>query len=181
VLPFSTSGNLAPAPRQFSDFSEVASGDLWFWDDGGYDEGTTRVRRGLVSVPHPRHNRPVVEASMTIQYSDGRTTEAIILNGDLNTIRVAVRGSNDALTLLRTGNSWTVDGAEPVEISFAWQQPSASNHVTEEDCICSKQLAAALIRHLLSEDESEVVAEEWPVWNTSQQAFAMAASAASIN
>jgi len=118
---------------------------------------------------------------MTIQYSDGRTTEAIILNGDLTTMRVAVKGSNDAVTLLRTGNSWTVDGAEPVEISFAWQQLSASKQVTEEDCICSKQLAAALIRHLLSEDESEVVAEEWPVWNTSQQAFAMAASTASIN
>jgi hypothetical protein len=107
--------------------------------------------------------------------------DGIILAGDLNTMRVAVRASDDAMTLLRAGISWTVEGTEKVEVTFEWQTRPEPQAVTESDCLCPAALATALVQYLFAAEACEAAVEEWPDWSPVHQAFACAISMASIN
>ncbi len=87
---------------------------------------------------------------MYIRYADGREAEAIILSLTDDKIRVLARGAEDAEDFRQVGDTWITEACEPVLIEFRWQR--RQKPVTEADCVCSKELAARLIRLLLQGD-----------------------------
>jgi hypothetical protein len=97
---------------------------------------------------------------MTIKYSDGRKIEGIILSrgdGD-RAMRVALKGVEEAVDFVFIAGTWVLENGEPVEIEFAWEQHRRSPTVSEDDCVCSKDLAARLIRLLLNGSETTPLA-----------------------
>ncbi len=96
---------------------------------------------------------------MTIRYSNGYQYEAILLSRTDERMRVAVEGSDDVVELTQIHGAWVSDDCEPVQVEFAWTRQQATQEISEEDCVCSHDLAARLI-HLLfaGENEPEVAA-----------------------
>ena len=81
---------------------------------------------------------------MIIQYTNGQKMEAVLISRNGNTMRVALKGSDDVVVLNELNGSWVTDDCEPVEVTFAWELPAAPA-VCEDDFICSPELAAQLI------------------------------------
>src|ERR1041384_6320885 len=93
---------------------------------------------------------------MTIRYSNGQVFEAVLLSRTEGSLRVAIQGSDDVQELTQINGTWVSDDCEPVQGEFAWTRRGPVVEVTEEDCICSHELAARLIRILFAgENESE--------------------------
>ena len=80
--------------------------------------------------------------------------EAVLLSRTEKVMRVALQGSEDVVVLNDLNGSWVSDDCEPVEVSFAWQQPAPAS-MREEDFICSPELAARLIDMLSNCEEPE--------------------------
>jgi hypothetical protein len=94
---------------------------------------------------------------MTIRYQNGERKQAITLSRTESKMRVAIPDTEDALELRKLSGTWVTDDCEPVTIEYPSRR-AASVTVTEEDCICSADLAAHLIR-LLHTDSSEDLME----------------------
>jgi hypothetical protein len=86
---------------------------------------------------------------MTITYSNGTVLEAIVLAHEEEALRVAVAGEGDVRTFRRIHGVWISEECEPVAVEFAWQRRGASPALSEDDCICTKELATRLIQTLL--------------------------------
>jgi len=100
----------------------------------------------------------ILEATkVLIQYGDGRSVEAAVLSRTADTMRVAVKDSDDALVLRCVNGTWVSEDCEPVEVQFHWQRQFPKMSVSESDYICSKELAARLIHLLLNGGEEN----EW--------------------
>ncbi|MGA1996272.1 MAG: hypothetical protein ABSH45_10890 [Bryobacteraceae bacterium] len=97
---------------------------------------------------------------MTIQYSNGIMVEAILLSRAGERMRVAVRGSAEALEFVEYGGIWISEECEPVQIEFAWQRKTRRELLDEADCVCSRELASRLIHHLLTGEEQP--SSTWP-------------------
>jgi hypothetical protein len=91
---------------------------------------------------------------MTIQYSQGKAREAVLLSRTETTLRAAVAGADDVLVFSNVNGVWISEDWEPVQIVFEWQRGNFKANVTEADCICSQDLAARLIRLLFSEESA---------------------------
>lgn len=91
---------------------------------------------------------------MTINYSDGRAVEAVLLTRTETTMRVAMQGTDDVSELSNVNGAWVSADCEPVTIEFAWQRRDRKPTISEADCYCSHELAARLIR-LLSTNSSQ--------------------------
>jgi hypothetical protein len=91
---------------------------------------------------------------MTVKYSDGRRIEGILLTMGDSGMRVALKGSEDAVDFAFMAGTWVSENCEPVGIEFAWEQQKPKEAVSEADCICSKELAARLLHLLLSGGEA---------------------------
>ena len=91
---------------------------------------------------------------MTLRYANGKTVDAVLLSRTDSKMRVALKGSEDAVELNELCGTWVSDDCEPVQVSFEWEKPAPA-HASEEDFICSPELAARLIRLLVSADEPE--------------------------
>ena len=91
---------------------------------------------------------------MTLRYANGLEIDAVLLSRTDGKMRVALQGSDDVVELREVSGRWVSDECEPVQVSFAYQKPAPAP-VSEEDCICSPELAAKLIRLLMSADETE--------------------------
>jgi hypothetical protein len=90
---------------------------------------------------------------ITIAYRSGATAEGIVLTHHGNTLSVAVRDCDDASLFTCVRGTWIAEDLEPVTIQSGWHSPARP--ITEADCICSKDLAARLIRALVSGEEPE--------------------------
>jgi hypothetical protein len=88
---------------------------------------------------------------MTIRYAGGRTSEAVILSRTDDTMRVAIKGSDDVAEFISVDGAWMSENREPVEIEFAWQRHGRRKVIAEADCICSGELASRLVDLLLNE------------------------------
>lgn len=99
---------------------------------------------------------------MTIRYTDGQIQEAVLLSRTETTMRIALEKHDDVVALTRVHDVWVSDECEPVQVDFAWARPEGAKAVTEEDCICSHELAAHLI-HLLYTGDEEVASGTIPV------------------
>jgi|ERR1700679_3551896 hypothetical protein len=87
---------------------------------------------------------------MTIQYTDGKALEAVLLSRTETKIRAMVEGGDDVMEFSNIRGAWVSEDCEPVRIVFAWQRKKAVKKVSAADCICSQDLAARLIHLLLS-------------------------------
>ncbi len=85
---------------------------------------------------------------MIIRYTSGQTYEAVLLSRTETTIRAAIQGHDDTVALNLIHGVWVSDDCEPVQIIFAWNSRPTPETVREDDCICSHELAAQLIRLL---------------------------------
>jgi hypothetical protein len=115
---------------------------------------------------------------MTINYSDGRAVEAVLLTLLESTLRVAVQGADDVMEISDINGTWVSADCEPVAIEFAWHQLDRKPKISEADCHCSHELAARLIR-LLFTDSSEDTTES-DVLAGSHRAFGPAFGAAGV-
>ena len=99
-----------------------------------------------------RHN-----ALVTITCPHGSVLEARVLSHKDNEIRAVAAGYDDALLFTCINGTWISEEIEPVNIQFAWKRFSASHVTSEDNCVCSKELAARLIHSLSvgSEPETE--------------------------
>jgi hypothetical protein len=87
---------------------------------------------------------------MIIRYADGTTVEAILVSRNGNTMRVVMRGSDDVAEFTGWNGTWVAEDCEPVTIEFEWQRQALSQPVTEDDCVCPRELASRLIHLLFS-------------------------------
>lgn len=101
---------------------------------------------------HWRHN-----AVVTITCPHGSVLEARVLSHQDNEIRAVAAGFDDTLIFTCIHGTWISEEIEPVDIEFAWKRFSASHVTSEDNCVCSKELAARLIHSLTygSEPDTE--------------------------
>jgi len=90
---------------------------------------------------------------MTIRYSNGHTLEAVLLSQTETSMRIALQGSEDVLELQNINGAWITDECEPVNVHYAWSRQSLLDEISENDCICSPELAAKLLHLLFSGEE----------------------------
>ena len=69
-------------------------------------------------------------------------------------------GCGDVLAFTRIHGTWISEEIEPVAIEFAWQRRRTSPAISEDDCVCAKELAARLIAMLLSGCERDEAGED---------------------
>jgi hypothetical protein len=93
---------------------------------------------------------------MTIRYADGRAIEGVTLARTANTMRVAVKGSDDAAEFINVHGTWIAEDCEPVTLEYGPRR-NAPTTLSEADCICPRELAARLL-DLLSTDSAQ---DEW--------------------
>jgi hypothetical protein len=90
----------------------------------------------------------------TINYSDGRAVEVVLLARTESTLLVAAQGADDVMEISDINGAWVSADCEPVTIEFSWPQLDRKPKISETDCYCSHELAARLIG-LLFADGSE--------------------------
>jgi hypothetical protein len=101
---------------------------------------------------------------MKIRYQNGQAAEAITVSRTESTMRVALRGTDDVLELRRLGGTWMTEECEPVAIEYTSRRTPGA-YVSEEDCICPAELAAHLVRLLLTDSSEDGVKAPGPSRN----------------
>ena len=92
---------------------------------------------------------------MTIRYADGRAIEGVTLARTANTMRVAVKGREDAAEFINIHGTWISEDCDPVTLEYGPRRTPAAT-LSEADCICSRDLAARLIDLLLTDSAEDV-------------------------
>ena len=87
---------------------------------------------------------------MTITYPSGAVLQAIALSHEENEIRAIAAGCDDVLEFTRVHGTWISEELEPVTIEFASQGRQTSPSISEDDCLCPRELAARLIAMVVS-------------------------------
>jgi hypothetical protein len=126
--------------------------------------GTALVRQELVSRPVLLHHSLASAEIMTIRYTDGKAIEGVTLARTANTMRVAVKGCEDAAEFINVHGTWISEDCEPVTMEYGPRR-DAPTTLSEADCICPRELAARLIDLLLT-DSAE---DEWDGQTTPQR------------
>ena len=99
---------------------------------------------------------------MTIRYPNGKTSEGIILTRGEQTVRVAVKGSDDVCEFCNVNGTWVTEDLQPVQIEFQWQRRTPEPSTSEDDFICPQELASRLILSLLADDDEEQAEPDKP-------------------
>ena len=92
---------------------------------------------------------------MIIKYQDGREVEGFLLTRSENWMRVALDGYEDVEEFIESQGNWMSENLEQVEITFEWERHKAPVVGSEADFICSKELAAHLIKLLETDSDKE--------------------------
>src|ERR1035438_9006225 len=100
---------------------------------------------------------------MTINYSDGRAVEAVLVTRTESTLLVAARGADDVMEISNINGTWVTADCESVAIEFAWQRLDRKPKISEADCHCSPELAARLIRLLFTDSSAETTESGVPL------------------
>lgn len=99
---------------------------------------------------------------MTIRYANGQTIQAALVVHTEDRIRVALAGSDDLTEFIQINGTWVSEDCEAVHIDFGGH-PRSHRAYQEEDFVCSKDLAARLVRLLLHAGEDEELSVAAPV------------------
>jgi len=92
---------------------------------------------------------------MTITYSDGRAVQAALLSREGDTIRVAIEGAEDVMQFRNIEGWWISEECEAAKIDFVYPRKAPPTDVSEDDCVCSRELAARLLRLLFTGSPEE--------------------------
>jgi hypothetical protein len=82
---------------------------------------------------------------MTIKYADRRSIEAVLLFQTNHTMRVVLKGSDDATYLTEVNGTWFSEDWESVYVEGAGQSRYSTVAPSVSDCVCSKELASMLV------------------------------------
>jgi len=93
---------------------------------------------------------------MTITFPDGTRMQAAQLTRSADTLRVAVRGEDDARGFIRISGAWISEEIDSVRIEFEWDK-RRNTIPSQDDCICDKRLAGRLIARLLNPEGDEAM------------------------
>ena len=85
---------------------------------------------------------------MIIQFANGTTMEGVALARIDNTMRVALRGHNDAIEMFQVNGCWLTEDWEPVRIRTGLDACTPVFAPSEAEFVCPQDLASHLI-HLL--------------------------------
>ncbi len=96
---------------------------------------------------------------MKIRYQNGAVLEAVILHRTENTLRIALRGSDDITELTRVRGTWVSDDCEPVSVEAALVNPTVLDY-SDENFICPPELAEALIAPLFTDVIEEILEDQ---------------------
>ena len=96
---------------------------------------------------------------MTITCPHGTVLEARLLSHQDNEIRAVAAGCDDTLVFTRFNSTWISEELDPVVIEFAWQRRRTFPVTSEDNCVCSKELANRLVQSLLHGCEPEMESE----------------------
>jgi hypothetical protein len=102
----------------------------------------------------------VHNAVVTITYPNGTLLKAIVLSHEEDEIRAIAAGCDDVLAFTRFHGAWLSEEIESVSIEFEWQRRGASPALSEDDCVCTKELAARLVQTLLGACERDEAAAD---------------------
>ena len=86
------------------------------------------------------------QAEMILQYENGKTVEGVALSTTDSWMRVALRGYNDVIELVRVDGQWISEDCETVRIQPAWQLGRPLQQVPEADLVCPREVAFQLAR-----------------------------------
>ena len=86
---------------------------------------------------------------MILQYENGKTSQGIALFQSEKTLRVALDGCEDIVELTRIHGHWVSEELEVVRLEPSWRVLRPVETLSEEDCVCSPELASRLIGSLL--------------------------------
>jgi hypothetical protein len=89
---------------------------------------------------------------MTIRYSDGHVSQAVLLSRTEHSLRVALPGADDAAEFRETNGNWSSEDGAVVEVDFSFGGVTTVAGVSLDDCICSPQLASTLVMMLHSKE-----------------------------
>ena len=92
---------------------------------------------------------------MTIHRADGHRIEAALLARHQHAVRVAVRGSEDAVEFKEWNGTWISEDCEPVWIEFDWDEHA--NELSRPECafLCSPERARRVVGVLRRDQETE--------------------------
>ena len=99
---------------------------------------------------------------MTIPNSNGSQQQAILLSRTDSAIRVAILGSDEVAEFRALGERWNAEHREPVQIEFSPVSLSADRIPNVDECLCSTELAAHLLKKLFSGDGESKIGESMP-------------------
>jgi hypothetical protein len=85
---------------------------------------------------------------MVIRYAGGREVEALLLSRTEDKLLVLARDAQTSEEFSQVHGTWVNETWEPVQIEFRWKRRQPP--VTEQECVCSKELAACLVQLLLT-------------------------------
>ena len=86
---------------------------------------------------------------MLIQFAGGKIMEGVALSRHENTMRVALRGHNDAIELFHLNGCWITEDWEPVRIQAEMDNANLPS-LSEAEFLCSSELASQLVDLLQS-------------------------------
>jgi hypothetical protein len=103
---------------------------------------------------------------MIIQYANGKTMEGVALSKKDNTMRVALRGHNDAVELFQVNGCWVTEDWEPVRIETGLNAHNFPMQ-SEAEFVCPQDLASRLIHLVRPETAFDQPAASWTAdpWN----------------
>src|SRR5262249_1464340 len=81
---------------------------------------------------------------MILQYENGKTFEGVALSTTGNTMRVALRGYEDVIELVRVDGQWVSEDWQLVRIQPAWKMGRALPQVPEAELVCPREVASQL-------------------------------------
>lgn len=83
---------------------------------------------------------------MILHYENGKSIEGIALSSTGSTMRVALRGYEDVIELVRVDGEWISEDWEPVRIHPAWRARGSSRPIAEAEFVCPREVAFQLAR-----------------------------------
>lgn len=98
---------------------------------------------------------------MNIRYQNGAALEAITLFKNEQTMRLAIRGQDDVMELTNVHGIWVSEDCEPVTVEMAMTTKNVEAY-SEDDFICSPELAGHLLRLLVTGDDGAALEELSP-------------------
>ncbi|SPE40697.1 hypothetical protein SBA3_3860005 [Candidatus Sulfopaludibacter sp. SbA3] len=93
------------------------------------------------------------EALMKIRYQNGNAIEGITLSRTEQTLRVAVRGCDDAMEFTNIHGTWVSEDCEPVIVEVGMSRKAVEDYC-DDAFLCPQELARHLVS-LLYTDSSE--------------------------